>query len=97
MPKDEAFHPNQLAVLRIVDYRKENSLVVPVNVVQHSESGSYLMVAENKNNSWIAQRRDVKVGLAYDSNCEILEGLQAGDRLITTGFQDLNPGDKIKF
>jgi hypothetical protein len=43
----------------------------------------------------IAERRAVKQGLSYNGNVEIISGLVKGDRIITTGYQDLNQGDAI--
>jgi multidrug efflux pump subunit AcrA (membrane-fusion protein) len=38
----------------------------------------------------------VKVGKQYNGVAEILEGLNEGDELITTGFQDLTDGQSLK-
>jgi glucose dehydrogenase len=43
----------------------------------------------------VAERRKVKQGLSYNGNVEILEGLNVGDKVITTGYQDLNQGDAL--
>lgn len=96
LSSDEDFHPNMLAILKIADYKKEAALVVPVNVVQNSEIGKYVMVAQQKNGKMIAQKRQVKTGQSYADKTEIVEGLQPGDKVIVTGFQDLNTGDLIK-
>jgi multidrug efflux pump subunit AcrA (membrane-fusion protein) len=96
LASDEEFHPNMLAILKIADYKKESALIVPVNVVQNSEIGQYVMLAVQKNGKWMAEKRTVKVGQSYGDKSEILEGLQPGDKVITAGFQDLNTGDLIK-
>jgi membrane fusion protein, multidrug efflux system len=96
LPSKADFQPNMLAVMKIVDYQNKEALVVPVNTVQNSEEGQYVIVAENKNGNWVAAKRIVKVGYTYESNCEITEGLKAGDKIVVTGFQDLNAGDLLK-
>ena len=46
-------------------------------------------------NKYNAERRTVKPGLSYNGNVQILAGLTAGDKVITTGYQDLNQGDAL--
>ena len=96
LPANASYQPNMLAVMKIVDYEKKDALVVPVNTVQNSEEGQYVIVAENKGGAWVAAKRAVKVGYTYGSNCEITEGLKPGDKVVVTGFQDLNSGDLLK-
>lgn len=93
----ENLKPNMIAVLKISDYTNSNAIVVPVNAVQNSEEGQYVMVAVQKDGKYIAERRIVQVGLTYNGQTEIKGGLSTGDKLITTGFQELNNGDVIKF
>lgn len=93
----ENLKPNMIAVLKISDYTNSNAIVVPVNAVQNSEEGQYVMVAVQKDGKYIAERRIVQVGQTYNGQTEIKGGLSTGDKLITTGFQELNNGDVIKF
>lgn len=88
-------HPNMLAILKIADYRNDSAIVVPINTVQNSEEGQFVMVAKQNGNKLIAERRTVKQGLSYNGNVEILSGLNVGDKVITTGYQDLNQGDAL--
>lgn len=92
---NQDLHPNMLAILKIADYRNDSAIVVPINTVQNSEEGQYVMVAKQNGNKLIAERRVVKQGLSYNGNAEILSGLNVGDKVITTGYQDLNQGDAI--
>lgn len=43
-----------------------------------------------------AMRKQVKTGLTYNGTVEITEGLNQGDKVITTGYQSLIEGDLIK-
>lgn len=91
------YHPNMLAVLKIVDYHNPSAMVVPINTIQNSDEGQFVMVARIENGKNIAKKQRVKVGKEYGGMAEITEGLVANDKLITTGYQDLNDGDNIKF
>jgi RND family efflux transporter MFP subunit len=93
---NQDLHPNMLAVLKIADYRNDSAIVVPINTVQNSEEGQFVMIAKQSGNKVFAERRAVKQGLSYNGNVEILSGLTVGDKVITTGYQDLNQGDALK-
>jgi RND family efflux transporter MFP subunit len=92
---NQDLHPNMLAVLKIADYRNDSAIVVPINTVQNSEEGQFVMVAKQNGKKITAERRQVKQGLSYNGNVEILSGLNVGDKVITTGYQDLNQGDAL--
>jgi multidrug efflux pump subunit AcrA (membrane-fusion protein) len=64
--------------------------------VQQSEFGEVVFVASTEGNSQKAQMRKVKTGLSYNGQVEVLEGLKAGESLITSGYQDLVDGQVIK-
>ncbi len=97
IPFDKDFKPNMIATLKVENYAKNSAIVVPINVVQNALEGSYIMVAVEENGQKIARRRKVEVGQIYNRSAEILSGLQAGDKIITTGYQDLNDGDLISY
>ncbi len=89
--KEVSLHPNQVAIVRIADYKSEQAIVLPLAVVQNTPEGSYLFIAEGGK----AKKQLVKTGLNYAGKLEILEGLKAGDLVITSGYQDLVDGQKI--
>ncbi len=95
--KEAKLKPNMLAVVNINDKTTQEAIVVDANFVQQSEAGEVVFVANNSNNNRIqAEMRKVKTGLSYNGQVEILEGLKAGDSLITAGYQDLVDGQIIK-
>lgn len=92
LPSSKRFRPNMVAILKIVDYKNEKALTVPVNCIQRSETSEYVFVAVDGK----AKRTNIKTGRISEGNAEVLSGLKAGDQVITTGFQDLNDGDAVK-
>jgi RND family efflux transporter MFP subunit len=98
LPNDNELHPNMVAELKIVDYENKNALVVPINVIQEIDGvKSVYTTTKNEKNETIAKKVVVTVGKTYGTSAEILSGLNEGDQLITTGFQDLTDGQAIKF
>ncbi len=97
LPADAELHPNMVAELKIVDYEKPNSLVVPINVIQDLDGQKVVFIAVKKGNDYVAKKAVVVVGKQYGTTAEILSGLNEGDQLITTGFQDLTEDQVVKF
>lgn len=89
-------HPNMVAVLRIADYKADNAVVMPVNVVQTTPEGSYVFVVDTSNNKPVARKRVIETGQNYNGQLEIKSGLAEGDMVITTGYQDLTDGQPVK-
>ena len=94
---DFELRANMIAYLKIKDYTNENTFCLPVNYVQSNRNGKFVYIASKKGNEWIAENRTVKTGMDYDGIVEVLEGLSAGEKIITAGFQGLNPGEKVTF
>jgi RND family efflux transporter MFP subunit len=88
--------PNMTAQLRIVDYKAKDAIVVPIRVIQYSLGKPYVITVKGEGNKLQAVRKDVELGRTYNDNAEIKSGLQAGDRIITSGFQGLNDNDLVK-
>jgi len=88
--------PNMLAKLKIADYRNEKAITVPTNAITAGVDEKYVMVRIMQNGKVVAAKRIVKPGHTGESRTEILEGIQAGDEIIVTGFQELNDGQIIE-
>lgn len=92
-----AIKPNMIASLLIEDAKLTDALVVPSNTIEHTESGNYIMVASNEGGKNVARRRQVTTGIEYNGQSVIKEGIKAGDKIITFGFQDIVDGQPINF
>ncbi|MBY0347225.1 MAG: efflux RND transporter periplasmic adaptor subunit [Hydrotalea flava] len=95
LPSGKEFYPNQVAVIAIQDYKAMNAITAPINTIQNDENGKYVLVAAKEGNRLIAIKRHVKIGMMNNDNVEILSGLQAGDQIITDGYQSLYDGQLI--
>ncbi|MBB6004244.1 efflux RND transporter periplasmic adaptor subunit [Arcicella rosea] len=89
--------PNQVAIVNINDLTKANSLVVNQSIIQKTELGDIVYVAVTENGKKIARSKVVKTGISYNGNIEILEGLTAGDLVITQGYQELVDGTPVAY
>jgi membrane fusion protein (multidrug efflux system) len=89
---NKKLHPNMSARMKIANYSNSNALVVPVSVIQKTAEGEMLYIAEgNKAKSVI-----VKTGVNANGMVEVLSGLNAGDKVITEGFEELDNGAPVQ-
>ncbi|WEK37246.1 MAG: efflux RND transporter periplasmic adaptor subunit [Candidatus Pseudobacter hemicellulosilyticus] len=95
IPASKNLRPNQLAIVRIQDYSTPQAITVPVSTLQSDEKGKFVMVAVKEGNKLVAKKNTVTVGELYGDKLEIRSGLQAGESLITEGFQGLYEGQPI--
>ena len=97
LPSDNSLKPNMLAQIKINDQTKANAIVIDENLIQNTESGQLVYVAVSEGNKKVAKARTVKTGQAYGGKIAITQGLQAGDQIVTAGYQDLVDGQPISF
>lgn len=94
---DAGLKPNLLAMVKINDKSLKDAIVIQENIIQPTENGKILFVAGSQNGKQVAEQRTVTTGLSYNGRVEILSGLAKGDKLITTGYQDLSDKQAIRY
>jgi RND family efflux transporter MFP subunit len=94
---DMEFRANMIAHLKINDYTNKQAMVIPVNLIQKTMDGQFVMIAVAKGEGFVAAKRDVVVGATYNGNAEVTSGLTAGDKVITAGYSGLKEGAVLKF
>lgn len=92
LPSNRNYRPNMLSILKIIDYKNDKALIVPVNAIQKAENGDYLFISENGK----AKRVNIQAGKVSDGKAEILSGIKAGDKVIVAGTEGVSPGDIVK-
>src|SRR6185437_5959454 len=88
-------HPNMIAILKINDYTNTHARVVPINVIQNDESGQFVYVIENQGTMNIAKKRKITSGQTYEGMTEILSGINDGDKIISSGYQNVVDGQPV--
>ena len=98
LPSNKAaqLRPNMVAAVRIQNYGRANATVIPVDLVQRDDQNTYVYVVAQESGKTVAQRRVVTVGQTYNGKVEIANGLKDGDKVISAGYENLNPGQPVK-
>lgn len=95
LPNRDDIRANQVAIVKLQDYSATNVLTIPINTMQSDETGKYVMVAQEQNGRLVAHKKVITVGQSYADKIQVTGGLQAGDKLITDGYQGLYEGQPI--
>jgi membrane fusion protein (multidrug efflux system) len=88
---------NMIAIIQINDYHSDNSILVPMNLIQTDQAGSYIYIVRSKDNFSAAYKQPVVMGNSYNGVAEIIQGLKVGDKVISAGYQELIDGEYIRF
>lgn len=95
IPNGTDIRANQVAIVKLQDYTASNVLTIPINTLQTDEKGKYVMVATNNKEKLVAHKKSITIGQTYSDKVQVTSGLDAGDQLITDGFQGLYEGQPL--
>lgn len=95
LPSDPNLRANMTATVKVVFRTEPSAVAIPVNIIQEINNEKVVYVAEAKGRQMIAKRKVITVDGVYGALAQV-DGLEAGDKLITVGYQGLNDGDYIK-
>ena len=85
--------PGQLARVRVAVAEHENAVLVPQRAIQELQGAKTVMVVDAQNK---VQLKTIRVGDKSENYYVVLEGLNAGDRVIVEGMQKARPGSEVK-
>ena len=88
--------PRMVANVQVERVRQEQVIVVPQDLVQRTENGFQVFVAEQRNDTVTARARAVELGSSYANRVVVTAGLAAGERLITAGHRQVDDGSVIQ-
>jgi RND family efflux transporter MFP subunit len=96
LPKNETYKVDMIANMRLKTVEQSNVLVISEEFV-YSKDNRYVVyvLSENEEGKAVANEREVKLGLSYQTNVIIEEGLAEGDKLITLGSAFLDDGMRV--
>jgi len=68
------------------------ALIIPESAL-FSQEGKFFIYAVQDG---LAQRKEVETGIRFEGKVEVLKGIQKGERVVTTGHEQLSDGVKVK-
>ena len=95
LPSEANLRPNMSGVIRVVFHTEPEAIAVPINVVQDINGEKIVFVAESNGKNTVARKKVVTVEGVYGGQAQV-SGLNAGDKVVTFGYQGLNDGEFLK-
>lgn len=91
-PEGVAARPGFLARVNFQLDRRAGALVVPTSAVGVGEEGQFVYVVDADS----LVRRPVSTGMTAEGLVEVQRGLEAGERVVTSGHTNLRPGVRVR-
>ena len=82
----EIFKPNNLVVIKLVDFFTDQALLIPSIVIKKDMKGEYIYIAAQEKNQWIAKKTYITTGLSEGNTTMVKSGLSPGQRVIVKGY-----------
>jgi RND family efflux transporter MFP subunit len=92
---DGALRVAQFVRVRII-WKTDNVVVVPVTAVLRINGQFFAFVAEESGGTLVAKQRAIKVGPIAGESYSVLDGIKAGERVVTSGAQKLMDGAPVQ-
>ncbi|MDP2498861.1 MAG: efflux RND transporter periplasmic adaptor subunit [Candidatus Palauibacterales bacterium] len=93
---DGRLKPRMVADVSMVRRRWSGAISVPQDAVLRTSDGFAVYVIEETEAGSVARRRAVQLGPRESDRVLVESGLEAGDRLVTVGQQQLADGDRVR-
>jgi len=84
--------PGQFARVRAAIAEREDAILVPERAIQEMQGVKTVLVVDAQNKASV---RTITVGEKSDNFLIVLDGLQAGEKVIVEGMQKVRPGSEV--
>ena len=97
LPADKMLKSNMFGEVSINDQTIEKAVMIPLEVIQQSEKGPFIFVAQKSadGDKWKAFRKNIELGLSDEGLIQAKSGLSPGEKLIISGYKDLSDGQEV--
>jgi membrane fusion protein, multidrug efflux system len=87
--------PEMVADLQILRRVVDDSIIIPRSAIVRDEAGPNVFVLREGNGRQTAQLVSITTGITSGALVQVLDGLQDGDEIVTSGQNILNQGDRV--
>lgn len=91
--KTEKLTPGAFAEVELILNEHNNALMIPTQAIIPAELTKRIIIARNGKTEFTM----IKTGVRQSSLIEVVQGIQAGDTVVTSGLLFLKPGMDVKF
>ena len=91
------FRPNQVAILKIADYKKLEAVVIPSKIILSGKDGKFIYIVGEKDGKKVAIKRIVSLGKSTSEFAEVNSGLDGNEEIIIAGYREVSDGAEVRF
>jgi RND family efflux transporter MFP subunit len=89
--------PNLLAIVEIVEYKEEDVIMMPLDLVQEEVGGKkFIYTIVNEGADMVAKKHFLTLGESADNKVIVKEGLTLGDQIVSEGSRSINENDLVE-
>ena len=92
----ESLKPNQIINLKLIDYRNENSISIPSNIIYSDDRGKYIFIIDEFDGENVARKIPILIGKSSNYMTEVLSGLLGEEQVIDKGSSNVVDGSYVK-
>jgi RND family efflux transporter MFP subunit len=92
---DKLLKPNILSKIFINDFSSDSALIVPASLIKQDLTGSYVYVVEENEGKLFARKAYIETGLSYANKTMVTQGIQPGQRIIVSGYNQVSDGTVV--
>ena len=75
---------------------QRTSLAAPESAISVQNASAFVFVVAHKGTKTVAEQRVVSTGVRQEGYVEILDGVEAGDKIVADGLNKVQPGQALK-
>lgn len=95
LPSGMLLKPNQIAIVKLCDYRNTSAFVVATRLIQSDNTGQFVYTLTKNEGKDIAHKSYITTGVSFEGKTEVLEGLTESDTVIGDGFREVGEGVEV--
>ena len=89
---DFPLKPNQVSVIRLIDYMNTSAITVPTRLIQKDDIGTFVYVVKEEEEGMIARKNHITTGVSYNNETEVVKGLDVDAKIVDKGYRDISDG-----
>ena len=91
----ETVKPNQILTVKLVDYKNNNAITIPSNIIYSDDRLNYIFIVEDFDGKKIAKKIPILIGRSFNYYTEVISGLKGNETVIDKGSSEVMDGSYV--
>ena len=90
------FKPNLTSVVNLVDYVRDDAVVIPTELIQQDTKGDFVFRINESDGKHTVIKQHITKGNSFELESEIKSGLEGNEILVDQGYRDVTEGTAVR-